>query len=42
MTLIIVVSSSPIDLYFVGMFALAVHQKGMNFTQFIIFLVYSV
>lgn len=30
------------DPYFVGMFSLGVHQKGMNFTQFIIFLVYSV
>ena len=24
------------DLYFVGMFALGVHQKGLNFTQFYI------
>ena len=41
MTLVIAVSSSPIDLYFVGMFALGVHQKGLNFTQFLIFPVYS-
>ena len=42
MTLIIVViSACAKDHFFVGMFALGVHQKGLNFTQFIIFPVYS-
>ena len=42
MTLIIVViSACAKDHFFVGMFALGVHQKGLNFTQFIIFSVYS-
>ena len=44
MTLIIVVISAFLcakDNFFVGMFALGVHQKGLNFTQFIIFPVYS-
>ena len=34
MTLIIVViSACAKDHFFVGMFALGVHQKGLNFTQ---------
>lgn len=42
MTLIIVViSACAKDHFFVEMFALGVHQKGLNFTQFIIFPVYS-